>query len=642
MSSASSSASPTTAQQATTPSTENKGHVFILHTDLRHVNCDAWVVPASKNLSLGPSWLEPQIHKLHLANSNPPTEFQRFFTLLNQHCPIALTPFLVSGWPQWLPLPWVFPIPSDRSELPTLTYQFIRSCTEHFAGTVDHSLYARWRQEVLPCMSEDDRSLLARLRVSPSFFSKPKHPAVEAARATDLLSTGEVELQAVPPRHRRERHLIAMPVISTGFGGNRDSSGAVIRALLPQLYAAANDFNVDIALVTNEGHMHKALQAERLRFRSAPWPDLPPPLLAQARMLADEALKSRLVVFIGAGSSLSCGLLSWWGLLQRLAMDAPNPPTPEQLEGLLSCTDPLAQGQALLPFYNDDVLALKQATGKLCTSPCFGLQHALLASIDGLANVVTTNYDDNFERAAKGANRRCARLPYEPPTDADLWLLKMHGCIRRPEDIVITASDYSTYGERRAALAGIVQSLLITKHMLFVGFSLTDPNFETIIGTVRRAVEAYQTPTQSASPSSPSVSQPFLGTSIQLAHRTDLATAYQDIQFAWMAAERIDAAARQAEIFLDCLAAHSSDHLAFLNAPMYSSLLAPEETEIQQSIRHLTHVLSSEAKDTRAYRVLIAGLIKMFGQFDESVLDEEFSAVRIRAWKECLTQSGDR
>lgn len=37
------------------------------------------------------------------------------------------------------------------------------------------------------------------------------------------------------------------------------------------------------------------------------------------------------------------------------------------------------------------------------------------------------------------------------------------------------------YSTNRSALSGIVQSLLITRHMLFVGFSLKDDNFHRII-----------------------------------------------------------------------------------------------------------------------------------------------------------------
>ena len=68
-------------------------------------------------------------------------------------------------------------------------------------------------------------------------------------------------------------------------------------------------------------------------------------------------------------------------------------------------------------------------------------------------------------------------LPMSPIPSAKRWLLKMHGCVTRPEDIVLTRTDYIRYAESNAALGGIVQALMMTKHMMFVGFSLTDDNF---------------------------------------------------------------------------------------------------------------------------------------------------------------------
>ena len=86
-----------------------------------------------------------------------------------------------------------------------------------------------------------------------------------------------------------------------------------------------------------------------------------------------------------------------------------------------------------------------------------------------------------------------AVLPYmdagAASASGDPWLLKMHGCVTHPEDIVLTRyfnydwnamghciyinmmwrEDYIRYHERRQALAGIVQAFLITKHMLFIG-----------------------------------------------------------------------------------------------------------------------------------------------------------------------------
>merc|ERR1712217_60260 len=50
--------------------------------------------------------------------------------------------------------------------------------------------------------------------------------------------------------------------------------------------------------------------------------------------------------------------------------------------------------------------------------------------------------------------------------------------------------DYIRYNDRAAALGGIVQAKLMTNHMLFIGFSLTDDNFFRIADTVRKSLPA--------------------------------------------------------------------------------------------------------------------------------------------------------
>jgi hypothetical protein len=80
-------------------------------------------------------------------------------------------------------------------------------------------------------------------------------------------------------------------------------------------------------------------------------------------------------------------------------------------------------------------------------------------------------------------------LPYEAVTSSrQRWLLKPHGTVASPSDIVLTREDYLRYPDRRGALAALVQALLITRHMLFVGFSLGDDNFHRIVDDVRKAL----------------------------------------------------------------------------------------------------------------------------------------------------------
>ena len=64
----------------------------------------------------------------------------------------------------------------------------------------------------------------------------------------------------------------------------------------------------------------------------------------------------------------------------------------------------------------------------------------------------------------------------------------MHGCVTRPSDIVLTREHYIRYAERYAALGGVVQGTLLTKHLLYLGFSLADTNFHRIFESVRAAM----------------------------------------------------------------------------------------------------------------------------------------------------------
>ena len=57
---------------------------------------------------------------------------------------------------------------------------------------------------------------------------------------------------------------------------------------------------------------------------------------------------------------------------------------------------------------------------------------------------------------------------------------------------MLTRAQMHDNRETRRALSGIVQSMLITKHLLFVGFSLQDPNFSELAGAVRRALRPVE------------------------------------------------------------------------------------------------------------------------------------------------------
>src|SRR5262249_24393238 len=133
-------------------------------------------------------------------------------------------------------------------------------------------------------------------------------------------------------------------------------------------------------------------------------------------------------------------------------------------------------------------------------------------------------------------------LPHAPSQAARRWLLKMHGCRSKPSDIVLTREDYLRYEQRRVALAGIVQAMLLTRHMLFVGFSLNDDNFHKVADAVRRARDPKQQ------------GRSRFGTVLKLAREPYVEELWKDeLSFISMGDER----ARKLEIFLDFVLAHT-------------------------------------------------------------------------------------
>jgi hypothetical protein len=119
-----------------------------------------------------------------------------------------------------------------------------------------------------------------------------------------------------------------------------------------------------------------------------------------------------------------------------------------------------------------------------------------------LAAVVTTNYDDLIERAY--ASTRFPTLAVIDDTDLArartgdrTLLIKMHGDLRRRPSIVISEDDYRRYEQRPDGRPGIalkVRQLLLEHPILFIGYGLSDPNVNLLLGWVRDTLGSLQLP----------------------------------------------------------------------------------------------------------------------------------------------------
>ncbi len=372
---------------------------------------------------------------------------------------------------------------------------------------------------------------------------------------------------------------LALNVIGAGFGGMAADKGMLIQHLIDALTPLAVELGVDVVLVAWGAKQYAAARRAQERYRrihGAPaQPGLDRPGVAQAvDDLAAHARSRRLVLFVGAGVSAGAGLPVWQDMLLEIAGQ---------------CDPPLDEARLVSLDYRDQAQILSATLGRdeyrraLCqrlTAERHSLAHALLASIDP-HEVVTTNYDDLMERAF-GQRRRPAVLPREPVGVEGRWILKLHGSIEDADSVVLTRDDYLGLPERAAALLGIVQAMLITKHMLFVGYSLSDDSFHQVVHEVRRALPAPE----------PDQRPARIGSVLTLFDDPLLERLWGDELRIVSVAERpltrtpaaVAAASRQLDVVLDEVAVRSADVSAFLLDGTYARLLDPHEEELRAAL----------------------------------------------------------
>lgn len=425
----------------------------------------------------------------------------------------------------------------------------------------------------------------------------------------------------------RARPLLALPLVGTGGGGARSRSGSLAKELVALLADLAASTGVDIALcLWTEASYAAAQDARKQLERSVGsarfWGALPDELVAHVRALAERGIVEagrRLVLFLGAGVSQNAGLPSWRGLLEELARRALGPDATR-----VRTLDPLLAAEAIRVLAGWSDGRLKQEVAQILEENGVypSLAHALLASLP-VEESVTTNYDQLFDAALKVSDPGRRILPYESVDYRHRWLLKLHGSTFRPgdpvalqerddfDDIVLTRKDYARYDLRWRALASIVETLLITRHMLFVGFSLDDPNFLRMVDTVRRAVEegrGAREPLPGAS----------IGTILSVSQQPLLQQLWEgEFDVVPMGADEAPIAeqARGLEIFLDRLGQACCTEPAYLLDPAYGGLLTESERRLRDRLEELAEVLGQDPalREAPAWR-RVAELFEQLGR----------------------------
>ncbi|WP_336031275.1 SIR2 family NAD-dependent protein deacylase [Geodermatophilus sp. FMUSA9-8] len=413
----------------------------------------------------------------------------------------------------------------------------------------------------------------------------------DCGRGLDWLLDGAREALAAvarrevtEPVHGRARRLVGLPALGTGWGGAAGRRGDLLQQLLPVLREAADEHGFDVALVLRGPSDLAAAQRIR-RGEDTGW-DLPDTLHTLAEQLGERARRGQLALFIGAGVSAAAGLPTWEQLLGELA-------------GRSGLDADLRAGLAQLPPQDSAALLARElgrdrlqefVQDRFGPGP-YALAHALIADLP-VQEFVTTNYDPLVELAAADIGRELSVLPYDEARPGKPWLLKLHGDAAHPESVVLTREEYLQLGDSRAALAGVLHSLLLTRHVLFVGTSMLDDDLIRIAHQVRSAVSGPGR-------------EPRYRTGTVLALREDAARSRlweQDVETVAMSRGGTPPAeaARRLEVLLDLIGCLSTPPTGYLLDPAYRGMLDADERDLAEALQQVAARLPEGAATTSA------------------------------------------
>ena len=192
----------------------------------------------------------------------------------------------------------------------------------------------------------------------------------------------------------------------------------------------------------------------------------------------DKLRQGNATILIGAGLSKAAGFVDWKGLLQDLAKEIGL--KIEDENDLISVAQFHKNSKQNRNRIDEKIV--NEFTDKDIETE----NHHIIVRLP-FKTIWTTNYDDLIEDTHYKYNKKV-----DVKSDVDSLfvnrdnrscvLYKMHGDKDHPNKAVLLKEDYEKYYYTHEPFVALLNSELITKSFLFVGFSFTDPNINYVFG----------------------------------------------------------------------------------------------------------------------------------------------------------------
>lgn len=224
------------------------------------------------------------------------------------------------------------------------------------------------------------------------------------------------------------------------------------------------------------------------------WPD----------SLVAEVAERRCIVFLGAGASAGCvdpasGVRppGWEQLLRDALAIVRDPDIPALVNALVAKEQYLDAAEII--FSRIEAADARNFFRARFYTPHYEKSevHELVLELDPKI-VITTNYDEIYDSfCASGAARDgySVRRYYEDNVLDEIrstarLVLKAHGCITDTSKMVLTRSQYFLARSKHPGFFAVLDSLFLVNTLLFIGYSLSDPDIALVLETAQLSVPA--------------------------------------------------------------------------------------------------------------------------------------------------------
>lgn len=197
-------------------------------------------------------------------------------------------------------------------------------------------------------------------------------------------------------------------------------------------------------------------------------------IIESKRIIQNASKNNKLVVFVGAGVSANSGIPMWGNIIDKIKKKIDI-----EEKDFLKIAQYFYNSRGQKEYYD-----FLESELNIDVKP--NLLHDKILELNPY-HIITTNYDDLIEQQANEKGMffdivsKDNDLPYTPNNK---MILKMHGDFQN-KNIVFKEDDYLSYHNNFKLIENYIKSIFSTHIVLFIGYSLSDPDVQYIFQWVK-------------------------------------------------------------------------------------------------------------------------------------------------------------